>query len=190
MKIIVVTSIEPEELKVDNSKNLGPKLLREYLAYTRAVSEGDKSSVKTILTGLSLQDTKEETDEAITTAPSIEEQMKERIERAGYKVDIGLGNRNNRISLAVYDDANEKYLVGVELDKDAFASSDSVMERDVYKPKFLEARGWTLMRVWARDWWLSPAKVVRAITATAERNRVSGTPPKASKANAEAASEA
>ena len=116
--------------------------------------------------------------------------MKERIERAGYKVDIGLGNKNNRISLAVYDDANEKYLVGVELDKDAFASSDSVMERDVYKPKFLEARGWTLMRVWCRDWWLSPAKVVRAITATAERNRQNGTPPKASKASADSSNEA
>ena len=188
-KIIVVTSIEPEELKVDNSKNLGPKLLREYLAYTRAVSDGDKASVNTILTGLSQGDSKSEPEYAITTVKSIEEQMKERIERAGYKVDIGLGNKNNRISLAVYDDANDKYLVGVELDKDAFASSDSVMERDVYKPKFLEARGWTLMRVWCRDWWLSPAKVVRAITATAERNRVNGTPPKASKASQDASCE-
>ena len=179
MKIIVVTSIEPEELKVDTSKNAGPKLLREYLSYVRSVSEGDREHTKTILKALAPADTTEETV-ILSTAPSIEEQIKERIEKLGYKVDIGLGNKNNRISLAVYDEFNDKYLVGVELDKDAFASSDSVMERDVYKPKFLEARGWTIMRVWCRDWWLSPAKVVRAITATAERNRVSGKPPKVS----------
>lgn len=177
-KIIVVTSIEPEELKVDTSKNLGPKLLREYLAYVRAVSDGDKEQTKAILKGLSPADACE--DEALPTAQKIEEQIKDKIEKLGYKVEIGLGNRNNRVSLAVYDDYNDKYLVGVELDKDAFASSESVMERDVYKPKFLEARGWTIMRVWARDWWLSPAKVVRAITATAERNRKNGKPPKAS----------
>ena len=52
------------------------------------------------------------------------------------------------------------------------------MERDVYKPKFLEGRGWTIMRVWSRDWWLSPARVVRSIVNTAEKNRTSGQPPK------------
>ena len=39
-KIYVVTSIEPEELKVDGAKFAGPKLLRSYLAYARAVSKG------------------------------------------------------------------------------------------------------------------------------------------------------
>ena len=183
-KIIVVTSIEPEELKVDTSKNLGPKLLREYLAYVRAVSDGDKTHARAILKGLAPADVCEA--DTFNALPKIEEQMKERIEKLGYKVELGLGNKNSRISLAVYDEHNDKYLVGVELDRDAFASSDSVMERDVYKPKFLEARGWTIMRVWARDWWLSPTKVVRAITATAERNRVNGKPPKpASKASAD-----
>ena len=94
-------------------------------------------------------------------------------------VDIGLGNKNSRISLAVYDETCEKYLVGVELDKDAFAASSSAMERDVYKPKFLEGRGWKIMRVWCRDWWISPQKVIRSIISAAEKNRTSGKPPKA-----------
>lgn len=177
-KIIVVTSIEPEDLKVDGAKNQGPKLLREYLAYVRAVSDNDKEHAKAILSKLSPAEVK--TEDLITGTPKIEDQIKERIEKLGYKVDIGLGNKNNRISLAVYDDSSDKYLVGVELDKDAFAASSSAMERDVYKPKFLEGRGWTIMRVWCRDWWLSPAKVVRNIINTAERNRTSGKPPKAS----------
>jgi hypothetical protein len=34
-KIVIVTSIEPEDLKVDESKNSGPKLLRDYLAFAK-----------------------------------------------------------------------------------------------------------------------------------------------------------
>ena len=80
---------------------------------------------------------------------------------------------NNRISLAIYDPKTDKYLVGVELDTDAFRASSSCLERDVYKPRFLEARGWTLIRVWCRDWWLYPSKVIKHITATAEKNKKS-----------------
>ena len=188
-KIIVVTSIEPEDLKVDASKNQGPKLLRDYLAYVRSVSEGDKEHAKSILNGLCPTDSANSLG-IISSGPSIEEQMKEKIEKLGYKVDIGLGNKNSRISLAVYDDSCDKYLIGVELDKDAFAASSSAMERDVYKPKFLEGRGWTIMRVWCRDWWLSPNRVVRSIVNAAEKNRTTGKPPKAStKSSAEDESE-
>ena len=171
-KIIVVTSIEPEELKVDTSKHLGPKLLREYLTYVRAVSENDTDHVKAVLANLDPAEKKAES--LITTVAEVEEQIKERLEKMGYKVHTGLGNRNNRISLAVYDEESDKYLVGVELDKDAFASSSSSMERDVYKPRFLEARGWTILRVWCRDWWLSPTRVVKTIVNLAEKNRPKG----------------
>ncbi len=168
-KIIVVTSIEPEDLKVDGSKNLGPKLLREYLAYTRAVSEGDYASVEAILSSLNPAEKAKES--LITDVPKIEEQLRAQLEEMGYTVHTGLGNKNNRISLAVYDEKTDRYLVGVILDTDAFASSASSMERDVYKPKFLEARGWTLMRVWCRDFWFSPQKVAKTVAAMAEKAR-------------------
>ena len=59
--------------------------------------------------------------------------------------------------------------MGVELDLDAYATSDSVLERDVYRPRFLESRGWTLLRVWCRDFWLSPTKVIRSIVSAIEK---------------------
>jgi len=40
-KIIVVSSIWPEELRTDQTKNQGPKLLKEYLGYARNASQGD-----------------------------------------------------------------------------------------------------------------------------------------------------
>ena len=166
-KIIVVTSIEPEELKVDDSKNAGPKLLKEYLTYVRAVAEGDEDHVKAVLAGLDPSEIKAES--MFLPSLDIESEMKERLEKLGYRVDLGLGNRNSRISLAIYDEKSDRYLVGVEIDKDAFNSSESSMERDVYKPKFLEARGWNIIRVWSRDWWLSPGKVIKTITTAAEK---------------------
>ena len=168
-KIIVITSIEPEELKVDGTKNDGPKLLRQYLTYVRAVSEGKRDEAKIILENLNKSE--KEAEHKITSVTAVEEQMRERLEKLGYTVRTRLGNKNNRISLAIYDEESDKYLVGVELDRDAFDASSSAMERDVYKPRFLESRGWTIVRVWCRDWWHSPAKVIKLITSTAERNR-------------------
>jgi len=99
------------------------------------------------------------------------ERLQERLEKLGYKVKTGLGNKNSRISLAVYDEATDRYLVGIELDTDAFETNAPLLERDVYRPRFIQSRGWTLMRVFSRDWWISPAKVIKSITVVAERNR-------------------
>ncbi len=167
-KIYVVTSIEPEELKVDTTKNLGPKYLKKYLTYVRGVSDGNAAEVKSILSSFSSQDRR---GAYVPELQPIEEQIKERLEKAGYSVDTGLGNMNCRISLAVYDADHDKFLVGVELDRDVFQSSDSVLERDVYRPMFFEGRGWNIIRVWCRDWWLSPAKVIKTITSAAEKKR-------------------
>ena len=169
-KVIVVTSIEPEELKIEGSKHLGPKLLKSYLAYARAVARGDEAEISAVLSSLRPTEATEESH-IVTNLASVEERMKERLEKLGYTVHTGLGNGNNRISLAIYDEKTDRYLVGIELDKDAFASSSSSMERDVYKPKFLEGRGWRIMRVWCRDWWLYPQRVIKSITAIAEKNR-------------------
>ena len=166
-KIIVVTSIEPEELKVDAAKNRGPKLLKTYLQYVRAISDGAVEEANTIL--LELSPKKEKRALINGNVAAIDVQIKERLTKLGYKVDLAVGNENNRLTLAVFDEKTDKYLVGVELDTDAVYSSASSLERDVYKPKFLESRGWQVMRVWCRDWWLYPGKVVKAITAAAEK---------------------
>lgn len=167
-RIMLVTSIEPEQLHTDGSKNLGPKLLRKYLEYVRAVSLGQDKEVRAILNSLTSAPPK---PEAITSLSPIEERIAEKLTKAGYEVHLNLGNENTRLSLAIYDSDLDRYLVGVVLDKDAFMSSNSIMERDVYKPKFLASRGWSILRVWCRDWWLSPQKVIKSITSLAEKNR-------------------
>ena len=169
-RIQVVTSIEPEELKVETSKYLGPKLLKKYLTYIRAVADGDNKGAAAVLSDL-YHTNKEQT--MVPGLSSVEDQIKERLsketDKLGYTVDTGLGNKNSRISLAVYDPKHDRYLLGIELDKDAVASSSAIMERDVSKPQFMESRGWTILRVWCRDWWLSPQKVIRSIVNALEK---------------------
>ena len=165
-RIIVVTSIEPEELKVESSKNRGPKLLRSYLSYVRSVANGDEGETKAILN--ELHPMEEASMQKITHLDSVAIQISDKLTKLGYKVELDVGNSKNKLSLAVYDEKLDKYAVGVILDTDAYAHSSSAMERDVYNPRFLEGRGWTLLRIWCRDWWLSPQKVIRQIVGLAE----------------------
>ena len=168
-KIYVVTSIEPEELKVDNSKFMGPKLLRSYLAYVRAVSNGNNEEVKVILNsvgqGLGLTMKK-----PLGLLP-MENQIAEKLNKLGYKTEINLGNSNSKISVAIYDKKKDRYLLGIETDQTAISSSTSTLERDVFKNQFLTQKGWNMLRIWSRDWWHNAHQVISSITKLLEKQK-------------------
>lgn len=159
-KIYVITSIEPEELMVEGSKNAGPKIFKSYLKYVRAVSNKKKKEAEYILD--SFKPPKVETNEPIIDN-QLEDYIKKELVKLGYEVETNLGNTDYKLSLAVYDKKLDRYLLGIECDYQAFKSSESIMERDVYRIKFLESRGWDIMRVWSRDWWHNKNKVISNI---------------------------
>jgi hypothetical protein len=47
--IIVVSSVEPEELNVANTAYIGPRILKSYLQYVRAVSKMDHEQIKAVV---------------------------------------------------------------------------------------------------------------------------------------------
>ena len=100
-----------------------------------------------------------------------EVQIKEALENLGYQVTINLGNTDYKLSLGIFDSELNSYVLGVECDYRAFHSSPSILERDIYRFKFLESRGWVIVRVWSRDWWLSRDKVLQDLVATIERQK-------------------
>ena len=165
-KIYVVTSIEPEELKVDNAKFMGPKLLKSYLTYVRAVSCGNSEEVKTILNsfGEDLNNNK-----TFSMVLPIEQQIADRLNKLGYKTELDLGNSNSKISVAVYDRKKDKYLLGIETDQAVIKSSPSVLERDVFRNEFLKSKGWQMYRVWSRDWWHNSNQVINNIVKELEK---------------------
>jgi len=168
-KIFVLTSIEPEQLSVENSKHLGPKLFKKYLEYVRAVSGGKSKEVGFILESLKYQgnvSTKKEQNQRITN------ELKAEIEKLGYTVETNVGDSANKLTMAIYDKELDSYLVGIECDYTALSSSVSVLERDVFRPKFLASRGWNIIRVWSREFWLDKERVVAEIDAVAKKARV------------------
>lgn len=166
-KIYVVTSIEPEELNVDGSKNIGPKLFKEYLKYVRAVSNGNSLETGIILNNLlpTIENSTADLSE------NLQQQVKLELENMGYCVECNIGNTANKIPLAVYNKKKDKYLLGIEFDYSAFESSESVLERDVYHPAFLESRGWQIVRIWSRDWWLNKKKVLNHLSKILEKQK-------------------
>ena len=162
-KIIVVCSIDLQDMKVEGTKNPGPKRLKDFLIYAKAVSEGDNETVERILeslgSGMSNIQQKEKSFDS-----DFEEQVYDGLVRLGYNVDTQVGQSGYRIDLAVvHPNDSSKYILGVECDGAMFHSGKSVRERDVMRQKFLERRGWSIDRIWSRKWWINKDKEIQRI---------------------------
>lgn len=150
-KTYVVTSIEPEELNVHDSKNNGPKLFKKYLQYAREVSAGNKDGVDILLN--SLIDTSHTRNLQKTFDSDFEAEVYEKLRGLGYAVDTQVGVSGYRIDLAVYDEKTSRYVLGIECDGTSYHTSKTARERDIHRQRYLESRGWKILRIWSKDWW-------------------------------------
>lgn len=156
--IYVVSSIEPNELDVSKTKNVGPKYFKSYLEYAQAVSNLQKERIGAVLSELNEEMNTQRQEKALHFDSPFETQVYEQLTEMGYKVDTQVGMSNYRIDLAVVHPENEsRYILGIECDGAMYHSSPSTKERDVYRQKFLENKGWTIHRIWSRNWWKNPS---------------------------------
>ncbi|WP_415337276.1 DUF559 domain-containing protein [Clostridium perfringens] len=81
----------------------------------------------------------------------------------GYEVHTQVGVSGYRIDMAIYDNKSEKYILGIECDGAAYHSSKSARERDIHRQRYLESRGWNIIRVWSKHWWSNPSNEIRRI---------------------------
>jgi superfamily I DNA and/or RNA helicase/very-short-patch-repair endonuclease len=161
-KIYLVTSIEPNELSnVDSAKNKGPKLFKKYLEYVKAVSEGNRQIAEEIL--YSVCDSGILRNEEIHFDSDFENQVYDALKREGLIVDTQIGVSGYKIDLAIYSEEKAKYILGIECDGAAFHSSKSARERDIFRQRYLESRGWNIIRIWSKDWWTNPQRETNRI---------------------------
>ncbi len=151
-KVHIVVSFNPSELETDDMKNDGPRILKKYLEYAFAISNGDKQTARSVL--LSFTDGK---DKAAATELSgeLEAEIRSALVQRGYEVDSNVGIGGYSIDLAVKRDG--RYILGIECDSKLYEGCKKARERDYHRKKYLEARGWRVYRMWSSNWWKNPA---------------------------------
>ena len=154
-KIYIVSTIEPNELEVDDLKNDGPKLFRKYLEYAYAISDGNRDLAKTILQSIC------PTDKNMGNSDYVRTKVKQALENKGYIVDENVGMGGYTVSLAIGNQG--KYILGIDIDSAVYGRSLESRESDISRYKYLKSRGWNMYRVWTHEWFKDPTCVVKAI---------------------------
>lgn len=144
-KVYLVTSIWPQELKVNKLKNEGPKLLKAYMEYARKVSENDYQP------------------EPLTAQHiSAEWYLKSRLENwLANKASYEIGAELPFADIAVAH--NGKYLGVINTDDDHYFQSPSVKDAHVYTPFTLSAKKWKFKGVFSRNFWLNPEALMEEL---------------------------
>ena len=152
----VFSSMKGDEINLAATASLGPRLLREFLLYAehgRLDSTTANAAAKT--------DSPFETDvlneltrHNVTVVPQVG--------IAGYRIDLG-----------VLDDATPgRFLCGIECDGVAYHNSETARDRDRLRQQVLEARGWTIFRVWSTDWFKDRQGQIDRLMSLIEATRV------------------
>ncbi len=163
-RIIVVSSIEPEELNVANTAQIGPKLLKSYLKYVRAVSKNHKVEIDSVVQEINENVNTHVQELGLHFDSPFEEQVYKQLRNLGYEVATQVGMSGYRIDMAiVHPNDSSNYILGIECDGAMYHSSANAKERDIYRQRFLESRGWTIERIWSRNWWKTPSKEIERI---------------------------
>lgn len=157
-KVHIVTSFDPSELQVEDTKNDGPRILKKYLEYAFAVSNGDKETAKQILYSFSDES---QYGKNVSFDSDFENQVYDALREQGYEVDTQIGIGGYSIDLAIKK--NGKYILGIECDGKLYHSSKSARERDYHRQKYLESRGWRIHRIWSTNWWKNPQREISKI---------------------------
>lgn len=157
-EVIIVTSFYPHELHVENTQNNGPKLLKKYLEYAFAISDGNKEKAKQILTSFISADS---ITEDFHYENDLENQVFKALSDRGFFVERQVGIGGYKVDLAIKQ--GDKYIVGIECDGKLHNLSQSARERDYHRQKYLESRGWKIHRIWSPNWWRNPSKEIDKI---------------------------
>ena len=163
--IDIAMSFDPKDLNVGNSKNDGPRLLKKYLEYSCAISDGNDDLAKQILN--SFGDTG--ASETARFDSPFEEQVYEALRERGLDVVTQVGIGGYSIDLAVR--SKGQYILGIECDGRLYHSSVSARERDYHRQKYLESRGWRIHRIWSPNWWRNPRAEIDRIVSLVQSYR-------------------
>lgn len=136
-KIILITSIWPEQLKTQEAKNAGPRLFRDYLEFARAVSDG---TYKPALYP------KGDYNSTWYLSSRLKSWGNDRLSEFNFEE-----NSLPYVDLNVRKD--DRYLGVILTDDERFHKSLSVKDTFAYTPALLQKKNWNHRMVYSRQFW-------------------------------------
>ncbi|WP_255518015.1 ATP-binding protein [Fulvivirga sp. M361] len=135
-KIMVISSIMPSQLKVEETKNDGPKLLKKYLEYALDVSKGKfKPSLMPADKRHAHWYLKQQLDKWLV----------DNFDAFTFKEELPFADITVKSS--------EQYLGLILTDDDLYYQSQSIKDAHVYTPFVLSKKKWNFTGVFSREFW-------------------------------------
>ncbi|NMA84033.1 MAG: DUF4011 domain-containing protein [Epulopiscium sp.] len=154
-KMIIFCSVHPMEFDVSQSKNAGPHFFQQYLQYAYAIAHQNKEKAYQILDQLEdVQISQGQLGEDMKGTDAFIDQVTKALQKRGYDVHTSVGNSKYKVDVAViHPNDPTRYILGVQTDGAMYQNAQSVKEREIYHQRFLESKGWNILRIWSRNWW-------------------------------------
>ena len=163
-KIILLTSIKSNMLPPSSDDGEGRSLLRHYLDYCEAIFLNHKEKVDEILKKVCSNKDINNLKYTNKDESPLETQIREALVNKGVCLNQQVEQLGFRIDMAVIDPRNSnRYLLAIEADGATYHSSRTAKERDLYRQRLLEEKGWEFIRIWSKDWWNNKDREVERV---------------------------
>ena len=146
---------------ITNDYNDGAKCLKDYLRYAECSSIGQTAVVASLLHGLSGRD--DAGHLKVAQAEILADEIARCIAEFGFRVDRRIGQSSFHVDLAICRPDDNEYRLGILIDGEQWYSQLDILERELMKPRLLEAFGWRILNVFASDWYHDSESVVARI---------------------------
>lgn len=134
--MLVFSSIRGEDINTAATSARGADLLRQFLTYA------EKGRIDSATISASAE-----------TESPFEREVLQELTTRGFDIVPQIGVAGYRIDLGVRDkEVPGRFICGIECDGVAYHNSETARDRDRLRQQVLEARGWTIVRVWSTDW--------------------------------------
>jgi very-short-patch-repair endonuclease/DNA polymerase III delta prime subunit len=151
----VFSSMRGDEINPVHVTSQGPQLLRDFLLYA------ERGRLDSAIVQAAAQTESPFEREVFTELTQRGVDLQPQVGVAGYRIDFGVRDM----------ELPGRFLCGIECDGAAYHSSETARDRDRLRQQVLEARGWTIHRLWSTDWFKDRNGQIERLLDLIERTR-------------------
>ena len=155
-RVVLFTSMRPDQIEIDEHSSRGRHALRNYLEYAQHGSLEQASSA------------------AHALESELEAYVVDVLRARGYEAELRVGANGHSLDLAVrHPQDRGTFVLGLEGDGPSYLGVRSARDRDRLRPQVLAALGWQLHRIWSFAWYADPrAESERLVAAVEQATRL------------------